>query len=161
MLSKEDYTLFEKTIESITKETFVEDINDDDLNQYNYFIQSCFWPSTEEFFYAYDKRKIPYYKKVLLALCKKLPKLHEPCEHHAGTISCFDLIMDFREHPELSSDDIFYQISLSNHFANLLSASNIASVHFANVGENKAYLIAIDPKYREYMEKDGIEPFDD
>lgn len=161
MISKENYEVFQSGLEPIVKGTFVPTPNQNDLIANHYFIQNGLWGGTEKFVYVYDKRKIDSHKKALLSLCKKLPKFHKPTDQHAGTISCFDLLMDYTKDSSLSQDDVFHQLILTNHFANLLSATNIAKIQPASAGSHNAFLLIIDVKYRNFMERDGQEPADD
>ena len=160
MFSKNDYKLFSSKLNSIVDDTFVEEPNKSDLQNNFYFVKRGLWPGTEEQIYIYDNRRLPVHKKSLLSLCKTLPKFHKPSHEHAGTISSFDLLIDQNKHPDISSEELAYQMVMANHFANLVEATKIASIFPAQYKGYKAFLIAIDSKYREYIEKDGIEPAD-
>lgn len=161
MFSKENYSIFSSKLLPIVEDTLEKEPDKDNFNPNSYFMKRGLWEGTEKQIYLYHKEKLPLHKKTLLSLCKSLPKFHQPSEKHGGTISAFDLLVDARKHPELTSDEKYYQIIMANHFSNLLEATQIAQPHPASYQNHKTFLIVINPKYREYMEKDGIEPFDD
>lgn len=160
MISKEDYNIFNSKLLSIIDDTVETNPNENDLKQNLYFVKKGLWEGTEEQFYVYNKSKLPPHKDTLLSLCKNLPKFQAPSEKHGGLISAFDLLMDSRKYPELTPEDTYYQILMANHFSNLLEATNIAQICETNSHGHKTFFIAIFPRYREYMEKNGQEPAD-
>lgn len=161
MISKENYDIFDSSLQNIVKDAFEQNPTEDNLKQNLYFLKRGLWEGTEEQIYAYDKRKIQPHKKTLLSLCKSLPKFQPPTERHGGLISAFDLLVDSRKYPEMTPEDTYYQIIMANHFTNLLDITNIAQIHPTISHGHKTFFIAIQPKYREFMEKDGQEPADD
>lgn len=161
MFSKEEYKIFQRTVEIITKDTFVEEPTEEDFQKNKYFFQRGLWSGTEENIYFYDKQKLKSHKQKLLSMCKSIPKFHNPSEDHAGTISSFDLLPNMEIFSSQSPKDTFYQMIISNHFANLVCGADIAKVGVVSNGEDKAFLIVIDSKYRSYMEREGQEPFED
>lgn len=161
MFSQKDFDSFQNNVESILDDAFVKKPTDEELKKGKYFFQRGLWSGTENNFYFYDKQKLEYYKPKLLAICKRIPKLHKPSKDHAGTISSFETLPPLETFSVQSDRDIQYYLSLSNHFANLLCGSKIAQVNLFSHGGTTAFLIVLDSKYRSYFEKEGQEPADD
>ena len=161
MFSKEEYIIFQRNVEMITKDTFVEEPTEEEFQKGSYFYQHGLCTGTEKLLYFYDKQKLNSHKKKLLSLCKRLPKFHNPSEDHAGTISSFDLLPNMEIFLSQSPEDTYYQMIISNHFANLVEGADIAKAVTVPVGEGAAFLIILDRKYRSYMESEDQEPFED
>lgn len=161
MNSKNDYSLFQQELESILDDTIVKTPTEEELNKGRYFFHPGLWAGTEKNLYFYDKQKIEAHRQKLLSMCKRLPRYHKPSNDHAGTISCFDTLPPVDIFSNQSQEDALYSIDLSNNFAHLLCALKIAQVGIVSQGNNKAFLIVLDKKYRSYFEKEGQEPFDD
>lgn len=161
MFSQKDYETFQRNIEGILDDTFVKKPTEDELKNNRYFFQKGFWSGTEHGFYFYDRQKIDSHKPKLLSMCKGIPKLHQPSKEHAGTISSFETLPPMEIFSTASHEDVQYYLALSNHFANLLCASQIAKVALVSHEGTTAFLIVLDSKYRSYFEKDGQEPADD
>ena len=161
MFSMEKYISFKKEVESIIIDTYVSHPTKEMLSNDDYFFQEGLWTNTNDLIYFYDKKKLAKHKSKLLSICKCLPKFHQPTEQHAGTISSFDLLPSTEQLKSQSLDDTFYQLIISNHFANLVCGADIASIAPVTRGKDKAFLIVLDSKYRSYMEREGQEPFDD
>lgn len=160
MLSKEKYASFQREVEPIVEDTFIKKINENTFQPDDYFFQFGLWSHTQESIYVYDKQKLAKYKNTLLSICKRLPKFHPPANGHAGIISSFDLIPDQKTLASQSPEETIYQFNLSNHFANLVCGTEIASINPISNGKDRAFVIVIDGKYRSYMESDGQEPFE-
>lgn len=161
MISKEAYNKFSTKLHKIVEDTLETNPDENNFDPNSYFIKRGLWEGTEEHIYLYDKEKIPLHKKSLLLLCKSLPKLHKPSEKHGGTISAFDLLVNPKDSSDIETEDGYYQVLMANHFTNLLEFTQIAQIHPATYKNHKSFLIVINPKYREFMEKDGQEPADD
>ena len=161
MFSNEEYVYFKREVEPIIADTYVANPTKKGLANNEYFFQEGLWTNSDNLLYFYDKKRLLKHKNKLLSICKRLPKFHQPTKQHAGTISSFDLILSPEQIKSQSLEDTFYQLTLSNHFANLVCGADIAGITPVTDGKNKAFLIVIDPKYRDYMERTGIEPFED
>lgn len=160
MFSQKDYEIFQRNIEGILDDTFVEKPTKENFNNNRYFFQQGLWSGTEDGFYFYDKQKLEYHKQKLLSMCKILPKLHKPSKDHAGTISSFETLPPVEVFSSSSAEDMQYFLTLSNHFANLLCGTQIAQVSPVSHEGTTAFLIVLDSKYRSYFEKEGQEPAD-
>ena len=57
--------------------------------------------------------------------------------------------------------ETIYQFNLSNHFANLVCGTEIASINPISNGKDSAFVIVLDGRYRSYMEGNGQEAFED
>lgn len=161
MFSEKDYNSFISKIEPIIIDTYEPNPSEEAIKNGKYFFQNGFWPATKDYIYFYDKSKINIHKKPLLSLCKKLPKFHNANDQHSGTISSFDLLPQIEILESQSPQETLQQMIFSEHFANLLCGSNIATIQPVSRGNNSAFLIILDKKYREFMEQEGKEPFDD
>ena len=158
MISRELYfNHFEPLLGKIVDDVCIsaDDVNEDDLAKgvdegFYAFVRGK-WENTEENIYIYDKRKVITHALDLTSLCKMLPKFHQPCEAHAGTISCFDLLAGPNELSDMESDETYYMVVMANHFANLLEMIDIAQIHPAKLKDHKAFLIVLNPKLRKYL----------
>lgn len=151
----EDFYKFANTLKPILADTFVYKPTKEDFKQGNYFLQKGLWSGTENQVFVYDRKKLESHKSTLLSLCKMLPKLQQATNDHAGIISSFDLLLDITKYPQQTPEEIHTQFSISNHFANFLCGSGIASVTTVENGQNQAFLIVLDKKYCSYFEKEG------
>ena len=158
MISKEAYySGFEPVLLKILEDVCIDEDSISDaefeaaLNQGLYCAANGLWPKTEDDLYLYDKATLHDHIGDLCALCKSLPKLHQPTEGHGGTISAFDLIVDARKHPELRPEDIHKMVLFANHFANLLTIAGIAKIQFTPYHEQNFFLLVLHPKYEEYV----------
>ena len=161
MLSKDKYKIFQQEIEPIVEDTFIKELDDENIQIDDYFFQFGLWSHTQESLYLYDKQKLAKHKNKLLSICKRLPKFHPPADGHAGIISSFDIIPDPQTLASQSPEETMYQFNLSNHFANLVCGTEIANVNPISNGKDKAFVIVLDSKYRSYMEREGQEPYED
>lgn len=161
MLSKDKYKIFQREVEPIVEDTFIQKINEENFNPDDYFFQFGLWSHTQDSLYFYDKQRLANHKNKLLSICKRLPKFHPPTNGHAGIISSFDLIPDQKTLASQSPEETIYQFNLSNHFANLVCGTEIASINPISNGKDSAFIIVLDSKYRSFMEREGQEPFED
>ncbi len=161
MFSKNEYQSFISSLQPIIADTYIPEPSEEDFKNGKYFFQNGFWPATQDFIYFYNKEKLGNHKKQLLALCNKLPRFHQANSQHSGTISSFDLLPRIEILESQSPQELFQQMVFSEHFANLLCGNNIAITKNVTHGENAAFLIILDKKYRDYLEKNGQEPADD
>lgn len=161
MNSKHDYDIFKQEIEAIVKDTFVKTPTEEEFKKDRYFFLQGLWSGTEKAIYFYDKQKIEAHRSKLLSICKRLQKFHQASNDHAGTISSFETLPPEDIFSSQPVEESIYNLELSNKFTHLLCALNIAKVSVVSQGEERAFLIVLDKKYRSYFEKDGQEPYDD
>ena len=160
MFSKDEYKIFQRDVERIILDTFVEDPTEEGFKQEKYYFQKGLLAGTEDNIYFYDKEKIKSHKNKLLSLCKQLPKYHQATDVHAGTISSFDLMQNTEVISSQPPEEYLYQRAISNHFANLVCGADIAFVGTVSSEKGTAFLIFLDSKYRSYMESDDQDPFE-
>ena len=158
MISRElYYEYFEPLLAKIVDDVFIipDDMSEEDfakgVEEGIYAFCRGKWQHTEENIYPYDKRKISAHALDLVSLCKMLPKFHQPCESHAGTISSLDLVVDYKDLPGLDADETYYMAIMANHFANLLEMLDIAQIQPAKYKGHEAFLIVLNPKLRKYL----------
>ena len=160
MFSKDEYKIFQRDVERIILDTFVEETTEEGFKKEKYFFQKGLLAGTEDNIYFYDKEKIKSHKNKLLSLCKQLPKYHQATDVHAGTISSFDLMQNTEVISSQPPEEYLYQRAISNHFANLVCGADIAFVGTVSSEKGTAFLIFLDSKYRSYMESDDQDPFE-
>ncbi|MBP3698200.1 MAG: hypothetical protein J6J01_01780, partial [Oscillospiraceae bacterium] len=72
MLSKDKYKIFQQEIEPIVEDTFIKELDDENIQLDDYFFQFGLWSHTQESLYLYDKQKLAKHKNKLLSICKRL-----------------------------------------------------------------------------------------
>ena len=160
MFSDKSYSDFKAVLNPIIKDCCVLKPTKENFLNNKYYVQRGVIPGTSKFTYAYDREKVDSYIPTFLKLAKNLPKFQKPSDTHAGMICTLDLFTNIVDN-ETSFEETKSQINLANHFINFLTLTNIAKVYGLNIQESSVIVLAIDTKYRDFMEKGGQEPADD
>lgn len=81
-----------------------------------------------------------------------MPKCHPATDQHAGIILAFDLLVDEETMKSQTNQEVLQQMVFAEHFANLLCACKIATTQVISDGNQSAFIIILDKKYRDFLE---------